>query len=124
MEGCAIDGLLLLLSDREKRAMAQEAMARLPVAQIDNLSRGLQHPQPEVRRASVDMLGRFQCEAATRAVASALADVVPAVREAAVATLARLGARGVEPALTQLSTHDPSKAVRRAAVAALIGLRS
>ena len=122
--GRAIDALLAFLSDRMTREHAQRAIGGLPPARIAELSRGLQHPQPEVRTATVGVLGRFQCEEATHAVRMALDDPAPEVREAAVTTLARLGARGLEPALARLSAHDPSQAVRRAAAAALTGLGS
>jgi len=118
----AIDALLLLLSDRDRRERSHDAIARLPVSRVGDLSRGLQHPRADVRSATVSVLGRFHCEEATRALSSALTDAAPAVREAAVQTLARLGARGVEQALATLSANDPSKAVRRAAAAALTEL--
>jgi HEAT repeat protein len=122
--GRAADALITLLSDRETRDLARQTIAGLPASTIGALSRGLQHPQPDVRSATVDVLGSFQCEEATRVVAAALDDSTAAVREAAVMTLARLGARGLEPRLAALSAHDPSKAVRRAAAAALSELRS
>ena len=117
----AIDALVALLGDRATRERAQQVIVRLLESRIPALSRGLQHPQPDVRSATVEVLGRFQCEAATSAVSVALDDATPAVRMAAVTTLARLGARGMEGALTRLSMHDPSKLVRRAAAAALTG---
>ena len=120
----AIDALLAFLGDRTTREHAQRAIVRLPPTRIADLSRGLQHPQADVRSSTVDVLGRFLCEEATQAVSTALGDPAPEVREAAVMTLARLGARGQEAALANLSTNDPSKAVRRAAAAALSGLGS
>jgi HEAT repeat protein len=72
-----------------------------------------------VRRGIVDALGRFQRPESTGLVADALGDSASAVRETAIATLARLGARGMEGAFAELATQDPSKAVRRAAATAL-----
>jgi HEAT repeat protein len=115
----AVDALITLLSDRAKRESAAIALATLPPVRISAVSPGLDHPHPEVRRGTVDALGRFQREEATRLIERALDDTAEAVRESAVAALARLGARGMRDRVTRLASEDPSKHVRRAATAAL-----
>jgi HEAT repeat protein len=115
----AVDALAAMLSDHARRDDASAAIARLPPARIGDVARGLRHPHPEVRRGIVDALGRFQRPEATGLVADALRDSASTVRATAVATLARLGARGMDGAFAQLAAQDPSKAVRRAAATAL-----
>ncbi len=115
----AVDALAAMLSDHARRDEASAGIAQLPPTRIDDVARGLRHPHPEVRRGIVDALGRFQRPESTRLVVDALADSASAVRETAIATLARLGARGIESVFAQLAAEDPSKAVRRAAATAL-----
>ena len=120
----AIDALLLLLTDAGRREAAANALAALPAARIQDLARGLRHPQTEVRTRTIEALGRLQHPEASRLIVEALADASPSVREAAIVALTRLGARGVEPTIADLAARDSSKAVRRAATAALARLRA
>ena len=120
----AVDALITFLSDRGKRESAAIALATLPPARITALSRGLEHPHPEVRKGTVDALGRFQREEATRLIERALEDTAESVRETAVAALARLGARGLRDRVTRIAAEDPSKNVRRAATTALKQLQA
>lgn len=120
----AVEALITFLSDRAKRESAAIALATLPPARITAVSRGLEHPHPEVRNGTVDALGRFQREEATRLIEGALNDTAESVRQTAIAALARLGARGMRDRVTRLATEDPSKNVRRAATAALKQLQA
>jgi HEAT repeat protein len=120
----ALDALITFLSDRGKRERASAALADLPVSRISAVSRGLQHPHPDVRKGTVDTLGRFQREEATRLIAQALDDTAEIVRETAVTALARLGARHIHERVARLATQDPSKNVRRAAATALKQLQA
>jgi HEAT repeat protein len=111
------------LSDVSRRELAAGALAQLPPSRIAVLARGLRHPQAEVRSATVEALGRIQRQEASQLVIEALTDNAPKVREAAVVTLARIGARDLEPTFARLAANDSSKTVRRAATAALARLR-
>lgn len=115
----AIDALLTLLGDSNTHDRAARALQQLPVARIPDLERGLQHARPEVRRATVEALGRIHRTEATQLLEKALADESPMIREAAVVTLARVGSRAAEATIARLASQDPSRAVRRAAAAAL-----
>jgi HEAT repeat protein len=119
----AVDALLALLSDPTHRDGAATCLARLPASRIGDVARGLRHPHPAVRSGAIDALGRFQREEATRPILDALSDASPLVREAAVLTLARVGARGIEPTLGEIAARDASKTVRRAAATALARIR-
>jgi HEAT repeat protein len=88
------------------------------------VARGLDRSDPDVRLYVVAALGRFKCAEATRWLAEALQDESPAVREAAILGLSRLGARGLDSRFNELARTDPSKAVRRAAAAAVARQRS
>jgi HEAT repeat protein len=120
----AVDALVTLLSDTSRREAAARVVAKLPPARIGDVARGLRHPHPSVRSGTVEALGRFQREDATRLILAALEDTSPVVREAAVVTLARVGALGIETAFAGIAAQDPSKAVRRAAATALARIRT
>jgi HEAT repeat protein len=64
-------------------------------------------------------LGRMKHPDASAAIRAALGDDDPAVREVAVTALDRLGARGVSRLFAEMARDDGSRAVRRAASAAL-----
>jgi HEAT repeat protein len=119
----AVDALCRLLGDPARRERAAAALARLPATYLGNVARGLQDPSADVRAAVVDVLGRAQKAEATALVVTALTDPDAAVRETAVATLMRLGVRGLESQYATLAADDPSKRVRRAAAAALAEAR-
>ena len=74
---------------------------------------------PHVRRAVIEALGRLSHPTASAYIRGALEDSDPAVRQAAVATLAGLGTRGMARSFAEIARTDPSAAVRRAAEAAL-----
>ncbi len=76
-----------------------------------------------MRLATVEALARVRHPDATAAIESALEHEDADIREAAVLALGRLGAAGAAAKLPGLAGHDPSKAVRRAAGAALARLR-
>jgi HEAT repeat protein len=79
----------------------------------------LSSPQPDVRVATIDVLARLRHPDASSALRAGLDDADAAVRAAAVTALDRLGARGTARRLAQMAREDPSRAVRRAAAAAL-----
>ena len=120
----AVETLCRMLGDAGRRERAAAALAQLPMSRLPEVARGLQHPSPDVRCAVVDVLGRFRHGDATGRVAEALTDSASVVREAALTTLMRLGARGLDDTFTALAAKDPSKRVRRAAAAALAGSRA
>jgi HEAT repeat protein len=119
----AVDALVALCSDPARRAAAADVISGLPPSLIPHVARGLRHPQAPVRRRVVECLGRFLDQHATAFIAGALQDDAAIVRETAVAALARLGTRSCDEQLKRLADRDPSKAVRRAAAAALASMR-
>jgi HEAT repeat protein len=91
---------------------------------MSRVADGLSHSHPGVRRRTVEALARYRRPDATRLIAEAFKDSDPRVREAAALAMARLGSRHFDEHLRQLALVDPSKAVRRAASAALAAMRS
>jgi HEAT repeat protein len=120
----AVDALVALLGDSERRDDAVKAIGALPPIRIADVARGLSRTNPEIRRHVVDALGRFRHRDATGWLVDALQDEAAVVRETAVMGLMRLGARGVEARLQEIARGDSSKTVRRAAAAALAHRRS
>ena len=119
----AVDALVALLADKDRADMAIAAIASLPLHLVDRVAGGLTHLHPAVRRRTVDALARYRRPEATRLLARAFEDEDAGVREAAADALLRLGSRSFEATLQRLVSEDPSKAVRRAARAALTALR-
>jgi HEAT repeat protein len=115
----AIAALLGLTADAQRRASCVTVLARLPVPRVSAVAEGLAHIHPEVRRATIDVLARMRHPDASAALRTALDDLEADVREAAVTALDRLGARGTGRRFAQMAREDPSRAVRRAAAAAL-----
>ena len=115
----AVGALVALAADPVRRPDAVAALCSLPHARIPRVAAGLRHAHPEVRSAIVDALGRMQHPDASTAIRAALEDADPRVREAAVTVLDRLGVRGLARTFAQISRDDGSRAVRRAAAAAL-----
>jgi HEAT repeat protein len=115
----AVDALLASTAEPRVREAAVAALSRLPEVRIDAVAAGLSHAQPPVRIATVAALARMRHPDASAAIRSALDDHDAAVRESAVVALDRLGARGIGRKLAQMARQDPSRAVRRAAAAAM-----
>jgi HEAT repeat protein len=119
----AVEALLALLADQRHREAAVVALGALPSVRIHAIGKGLEHPMPAVRRSTLDALARLRHPESSRLIESALGDTAADVREAAVIALARLGSLGADGTLSTLARQDPSKAVRRAAAAALSRVR-
>jgi HEAT repeat protein len=115
----AADALLSSTPEPRTRDAAVAALAQLPDAQIDAVAAGLTHVQPQVRIATIAALARMHHPDASGAIRGALDDDTASVREAAVIALDRLGVRGIARKLAQMAREDPSRAVRRAAAAAV-----
>lgn len=120
----AVDALLALCAVPERRESAAAGLAQLPVELLPQVARGLEHSDPAVRRRTVDVLARVRRPEATRLMARAFADADPGVRETASVAVLRLGTAVFDDRLRALREQDPSKAVRRAAAAALASRRS
>jgi HEAT repeat protein len=120
----AIDALLSLCAVPELRDRAAACLSRLPAEVASHVSGGLAHTDPAVRRRTVDILARFRRPEATRHLAAAFGDTDPGVRETAVVAVMRLGSTSFDDVLGELAQRDASKAVRRAAAAALASRRS
>jgi HEAT repeat protein len=115
----AIDALIDLTADTNRRAAALEALARVPPDRVDRVARGLTHPLATVRRSTIEALTRLKHPDASARVRDALDHEDPVVREAAVIAVDRIGARGVARKLSAIAAADPDIAVRRAASVAL-----
>jgi HEAT repeat protein len=85
----AVQMLVAMLTDGERGQEAAGALARLPADRLASVGRHLQHPDPTIRRAVVDMLGRSRHTEATTLLADAFNDKAAAVREAARLALER-----------------------------------
>jgi HEAT repeat protein len=118
----AVDALVALLADADRRRLAVGLLGELPAGCIARTALGLTAGSPVIRRATVDALSRFRDREATRLIASALGDEAAEVREAAVAAIMRTGAADMSGSLEALSLRDPSAAVRRSATSALLRL--
>jgi HEAT repeat protein len=115
----AVAALLSAANEPRTRDAAIAALARLPESCVAAVARGLLLPQPVVRTATIAALARMQRPEASAAIRSALDDEDAGVREQAVVALERLGVRGLSRRLAEMARTDPSRAVRRAAAAAM-----
>jgi HEAT repeat protein len=115
----AVASLLALTADPRRCSAAVTALARLPPGRVPVVAEGLVHVDPQIRRATIDVLARMRHPDASAALRSGLDDADDEVREAAVTALDRLGARGMARRFAQMAREDASRAVRRAAAAAL-----
>jgi HEAT repeat protein len=112
----AARALVALTAEPLRREAAITALSALPARRIVDVAHGLRDPSPDVRRASVEALGRMQLADASRALESALDDAHPAVRLAAIRALKNLGSREPQRKLMTLARTDPEAEVRRAAM--------
>ncbi len=115
----AIAALAEVAGDPSRRADAIAALAQVSEEAIPAVGGCLSSRDPHVRRAVIEALGRLSHPTASAYIRGALEDGDPAVRQAAVATLAGLGTRGLARSFAEIARTDPSAAVRRAAEAAL-----
>jgi len=115
----ATAALIALTAEPARREASIVALAALPKRRIADIARGLGHPAPEVRRATIETLSRMRNLEASRLIEGALDDASPAVRSAAVAELRRLGSRNAAKKLMALARTDPDAEVRHAAVMAV-----
>src|SRR5262249_19198601 len=115
----AIDALVGVAAEPGRRDPAIAAIAGLPDRRIARVARALSDPPAPGRRAIGDVLSRMKHPDASAALHRALDDDDAGVREAAITTLDRLGARGIGRRFAALARQDPSRLVRRAAAAAL-----
>lgn len=115
----ATSALVALTAEPAQRAASIAALCRLPSRRIADIAKGLRHASPDVRRATIAVLGRMKQPEATRWVEGALEDAVPAVRATAVAEVRRLGSRNAAKKLLALARTDPDLEVRQAAVLAV-----
>ena len=115
----AIAALTALTAEQHRRDAAITTLGALPEARIAGVADGLADPRAAVRGAVIAALGRMQHPDASAAIRGVLDDGEAGVREAAVIALDRLGARGVSRRFAEMARHDTSRAVRRAASAAL-----
>ena len=118
-EGPAIGALIRLAASRERGERAVAALAGLPATRIATIAARFAGAGAPERVAVVDALGRMRHPDASAVIMAALHDPDERVRCAAIGTLDRLGARGTAKPFAEMARHDPSRAVRRAAAAAL-----
>jgi len=115
----AVVALVTSLIEPRTRELAAAVLSRLPGPRIPAVADGLRHAHPAVRAGVVDVLARMRHPEASLAIRSALDDADAGVREAAVTALDQLAVRGLGRRFAQMSRDDASRAVRRAAAAAL-----
>src|SRR6185503_20877867 len=115
----AVNALIALTAESRTRETLVASLAGLPQRRIEDVARGLRHPSPDVRRATIEALSRMKHPQASRAVETALEDAAPAVRATAVGELRRLGSRNAVKKLLTLARTDPDIEVRHAAVMAV-----
>jgi HEAT repeat protein len=115
----SIAALTMLTADATRREACVVALAQLGKDRIDDIGRGLSHPQAGVRGAVVDALGRMKHTRASELLGLALDDQEASVRLGAVSGLAHLASRGAERKLVAMARTDPDPNVRRAAKRAL-----
>jgi HEAT repeat protein len=115
----ATSALVSLTAEPARRATSIAALCRLPSRRIVDIAKGLRHASPDVRQATIAVLGRMKHPDATRWVEDGLEDAVPAVRATAVAEVRRLGSRSAAKKLLALARTDPDLEVRQAAVVAV-----
>lgn len=116
----AVAALINITADPLRRPRALSALTALPAARIPRVAAGLRHTHPEVRSATIDVLGRLHHPDASTAIRTALEDEDSRVRETAVTVLDRLGVRGLARTFAQMARDDRSRTVRSAASAALL----
>lgn len=112
----AARALMALTAEPLRREAAITVLSELPPRRIAEVARGLRDSSPDVRCASVEVLGRMQRLEASRALESALDDAHAAVRLAAIRALKNLGTREPQRKLVTLARTDPEAEVRRAAM--------
>ena len=115
----AVRALIALLEEPERREQAIATLAALPSHALPAIIDGLSHASPEVRRGTIEALGRMRRGEASQALEAALDDPLPAVRTAAITELRRLGSTRAGRKLLALARTDPDAEVRQAAVLAV-----
>ncbi len=115
----AVRSLVYLTVDRRLREPVVSALAGMPEKRIGWVASGLEHPNPEVRMAVIDALGRMKRADATEMILGCLNDSDWRVRMAAIAVFTQTGNRAAEKKLAQMADSDPHPDVRHAAKKAL-----
>lgn len=118
-DGAAIAALISLTAEPSRREAAIGALAAVPHRRAVDVAAGVRHYSPDVRRATVEALGRMKHPDASHWIERALDDPFPGVRAAAVAELRRLGSRTAGRKLLALARTDPDLEVRHAAMMAV-----
>ena len=115
----AVRSLIHLTVDRRLREPVVSALAGMPENRIGWVASGLEHPNPEVRIAMIDALGRMKRADATEMILGCLNDSDWRVRMAAIAVFTQTGNRAAEKKLAHMVDNDPNLDVRHAARKAL-----
>jgi HEAT repeat protein len=110
-----------MLADKRRRSDAITALATISQGAVPWLAKCLDADQPDVRRGVVEALGRMSHPSASAHLERALDDGDANVRRRAVASLARLGTRGVAQRLAAMARTDAAPSVREAAARAISG---
>lgn len=111
----AVAALIELTADETRRPVCVAALARVGSPMVPEIVRGLQHSIPQVRCAVIEALARFDGEAVTEALATALRDEDPSVRRTALTAVAQKGLGSVRPLIVMLARTDADPGVRRTA---------
>ena len=111
----AITALLELTANPKSGKACIEHLTNLGGEQIEVIGRGLQHTDPKVRWAVVEVLMRLKHPRASELLIAALDDREISVRLAAIGALEGLGNRYAQRKMMVLAHTDPDLSVRRAA---------
>jgi HEAT repeat protein len=111
----AIAALLGLLAEPGRRDAVGDVLIQLGQDGIADMARGLQHPDPAIRRTVVEIVVRSGQRSVWQVLDAALEDSDPAVRLAAVDGLASFRPQDVAARLGQIVATDDDAQVRRAA---------
>lgn len=114
-----VAALIEVAADAPRRPACIAALARLGPHRLPEIARGLRHPDPDVRRAVVQVLATSDEPSAAEALVAALDDEEASVRRTAATALAGKDAPAVRAPLILRARSDPDPTVRRAARDAL-----
>lgn len=111
----SIAALIGLLAKPSQRQAVCDALASLGAGEVERIAPGLQHPDPGVRRAVVEVLARMRQRSTLGLLEATLDDPDVTVRLAAVQGLAGLTSQDAATILRRIATSDHDPHVQRVA---------
>ena len=117
----AITSLIELVANPSCQENSIQALSQVDEKNLELLSKGMSHPQANVRYALVQVFERMKHPRASEHLITALDDEDAAIRLTAINALVQLGNRSVDRKLLSMMQTDSDASVRRAAHKALSG---